>query len=75
MTALDGLKDCDVIVEAIIEQLPAKRELFVRLPYLPGTHDLCQQHLIVDDQLKIAAVNRNGRSGLSDCIFLIRCRS
>jgi 3-hydroxybutyryl-CoA dehydrogenase len=27
-TSLDDLKDCDVIVEAIIEQLPAKRELF-----------------------------------------------
>lgn len=27
-TSLEELKDCDVIVEAIIEQLPAKRELF-----------------------------------------------
>jgi 3-hydroxybutyryl-CoA dehydrogenase len=27
-TSLEDLKDCDVIVEAIIEQLPAKRELF-----------------------------------------------
>ncbi len=27
-TRLEDLKDCDVIVEAIIEQLPAKRELF-----------------------------------------------
>jgi len=27
-TALDELKSCDLIVEAIIEQLPAKRELF-----------------------------------------------
>jgi 3-hydroxybutyryl-CoA dehydrogenase len=27
-TALEDLKDCDVIVEAIIEQLPAKRALF-----------------------------------------------
>jgi 3-hydroxybutyryl-CoA dehydrogenase len=30
-TALGELKDCDVIVEAIIEQLPAKRELFAAL--------------------------------------------
>ena len=30
-TALEDLKDCDVIVEAIIEQLPAKRELFSAL--------------------------------------------
>ena len=27
-TSLEELKDCDLIVEAIIEQLPAKRELF-----------------------------------------------
>ncbi len=27
-TSIDDLKDCDVIVEAIIEKLPAKRELF-----------------------------------------------
>jgi 3-hydroxybutyryl-CoA dehydrogenase len=30
-TSLDDLKDCDVIVEAIIEQRPAKRELFSAL--------------------------------------------
>src|SRR5579863_10430604 len=30
-TALDDLKDCDLVVEAIIEQLPAKRELFSAL--------------------------------------------
>jgi 3-hydroxybutyryl-CoA dehydrogenase len=30
-TALEGLKDCDLVVEAIIEQLPAKRELFAKL--------------------------------------------
>ena len=30
-TSLDGLKDCHLIVEAIIEQLPAKRELFAAL--------------------------------------------
>jgi 3-hydroxybutyryl-CoA dehydrogenase len=33
-TSLDDLKDCDVIVEAIIEQLPAKRELFSALDAL-----------------------------------------
>src|SRR5271166_4001695 len=31
VTSLDELRDCDVIVEAIIEQLPAKRELFAKL--------------------------------------------
>jgi 3-hydroxybutyryl-CoA dehydrogenase len=33
-TALEDLKDCDLIVEAIIEQLPAKRELFSALDSL-----------------------------------------
>jgi len=33
-TSLEDLKDCDVIVEAIIEQLPAKRELFSALDRL-----------------------------------------
>ena len=33
-TSLDDLKDCDVIIEAIIEQVPAKRELFAALDKL-----------------------------------------
>jgi 3-hydroxybutyryl-CoA dehydrogenase len=38
-TAIEDLKDCDVVIEAIIEQLPAKRELFGSLDKLcpPGT--------------------------------------
>src|SRR6201993_3452150 len=34
VTSLDEVKSCDVIVEAIIEQLPAKRELFSALDTL-----------------------------------------
>ena len=30
-TSLEDLKECDLVVEAIIEQLPAKRELFAKL--------------------------------------------
>src|SRR5262249_50026899 len=30
-TSVEDLKDCDLIVEAIVEQLPAKRELFAKL--------------------------------------------
>ena len=33
-TNLDDLKDCDIIIEAIIEQLPAKRELWSALDKL-----------------------------------------
>lgn len=40
VTSLDELRDCDVIVEAIIEQLPAKRELF------SGLDSLCPSHTI-----------------------------
>jgi 3-hydroxybutyryl-CoA dehydrogenase len=40
VTSLDDLKDCDLVVEAIIEQLPAKRELFTALD------SLCQAHTI-----------------------------
>src|SRR5271154_115618 len=35
-TAIEDLKDCDLVVEAIIEQLPAKRELFAKLDALCG---------------------------------------
>ena len=40
VTSLDELKDCDVIVEAITEQLPAKRDLFSALD------SLCRPHAI-----------------------------
>ncbi len=35
-TALEDLKDCDLVIEAIIEQLPVKRELFSALDALCG---------------------------------------
>jgi 3-hydroxybutyryl-CoA dehydrogenase len=35
-TVIEDLKDCDLIVEAIIEQLPAKRELFATLDRICG---------------------------------------
>jgi 3-hydroxybutyryl-CoA dehydrogenase len=37
-TAIDDLQDCDLVIEAIIEQLPAKRELFATLDIIcPAT--------------------------------------
>ncbi len=38
--SLEDLKDCDVIVEAIIEQLPAKRELFSALDGMCGPNTI-----------------------------------
>jgi 3-hydroxybutyryl-CoA dehydrogenase len=40
ITSLEELKDCDLIVEAIIEQLPAKRELFANLDTLCPPHTI-----------------------------------
>jgi 3-hydroxybutyryl-CoA dehydrogenase len=39
-TSLEDLKDCDVILEAIIEQLPAKRELFSALDGVCGPNTI-----------------------------------
>ena len=39
-TSLEDLKDCDVIVEAIVEQLPAKRELFAALDAICGPNTI-----------------------------------
>lgn len=40
VTAIEELKDCDLIVEAIIEQLPVKRELFGALDSLCPAHTI-----------------------------------
>ena len=39
-TSLQDLKDCDLVVEAIIEKLPAKRELFAELDALCPAHTI-----------------------------------
>jgi 3-hydroxybutyryl-CoA dehydrogenase len=39
-TSLEDLKDCDVVIEAIIEQLPVKRELFAALDGLCPAHTI-----------------------------------
>ncbi len=39
-TSLDDLKDCDLIIEAIIEQLPAKHELFGALDKICGPNTI-----------------------------------
>ncbi len=39
-TKLDDLKDCDLVVEAIIEQLPEKKELYASLDKVCGKHTI-----------------------------------
>jgi 3-hydroxybutyryl-CoA dehydrogenase len=39
-TSLEDLKDCDLIIEAIVEQLPVKRELFAALDALCPAHTI-----------------------------------
>lgn len=39
-TSLEDFKDCDVVIEAIIEQLPAKREIFTALDKLCPAHTI-----------------------------------
>jgi 3-hydroxybutyryl-CoA dehydrogenase len=46
-TALEDLKDCDLVVEAIIEQLPAKRELFAKLD-VSALGNFRQQYFLPD---------------------------
>src|SRR6202142_3367810 len=55
-TSLDDLKDCDVIVEAIIEQLPAKRELFSALD------SLCPPHTIFASNTSSLTITEIARS-------------
>jgi 3-hydroxybutyryl-CoA dehydrogenase len=40
VTSVDELKDCDVIIEAIVEQLSAKRELFASIDSLCTPHTI-----------------------------------
>ncbi|HEX8871715.1 MAG TPA: 3-hydroxyacyl-CoA dehydrogenase NAD-binding domain-containing protein, partial [Candidatus Acidoferrum sp.] len=39
-TSREDFKDCDVVIEAIIEQLPAKREIFAALDKLCPAHTI-----------------------------------
>jgi len=72
-TSLDDLKDCDLIVEAIIEQLPVKRELFGALD------KLCPPQTVFASNTSSLTITEsppppNGRNGLWDCTFSIPCR-
>jgi len=72
-TSLEDLKDCDVIVEAIIEQLPAKRELFSVLDGLCPVHTIFASNTSSLTITEIAAATKRPQRfvGLH---FSIRCR-
>ncbi|MGB2662352.1 MAG: 3-hydroxyacyl-CoA dehydrogenase family protein [Candidatus Acidiferrum sp.] len=58
VTLLDELKDCDLVVEAIIEQLPAKRELFSALDALCPAHTIFASNTSSLTITEIAAVTK-----------------
>jgi len=57
-TAIDELKDCDLVIEAIIEQLPAKRELFAALDTLCPAHTIFASNTSSLTVTEIAAVTK-----------------
>ena len=73
-TNLEDLKDSDLVIEAIIEQLPAKRELWTALDQdLPAAHDFRQQHFVAFHH-RNGHVHASGRTVSWACIFSIPCR-
>ncbi len=58
VTSLAELKDCDLIVEAIIEQLPAKRELFSALDAMCPAHTIFASNTSSLTITEIAAVTK-----------------
>jgi len=58
VTVLGELKDCDVVIEAIIEQLPAKRELFAELDGLCPGHTIFASNTSSLTITEIAAVTK-----------------
>jgi 3-hydroxybutyryl-CoA dehydrogenase len=58
VTAVEELKDCDVIIEAIIEQLPAKCELFSALDVLCPSHTIFASNTSSLNITEIAAATK-----------------
>ncbi len=57
-TSLDDFKDCDLVIEAIIEQLPAKRELFSALDGICATQAIFASNTSSLTITEIAAVTK-----------------
>jgi 3-hydroxybutyryl-CoA dehydrogenase len=58
VTSIDELRDCDLIIEAILEQLPAKRELFAALDTLCPAHTIFASNTSSLTITEIAAVTK-----------------
>ena len=61
-TSLQDLKDCDLVVEAIIEKLPAKRELFAELDALCPAHTIFASNTSSLTIMEIAASTKRPQS-------------
>jgi 3-hydroxybutyryl-CoA dehydrogenase len=57
-TSIDDLKECDVIIEAIIEQVPIKRELFGALDKLCPPHAIFASNTSSIPIIEIAAATK-----------------
>ncbi len=73
-TSSEDLKDCDLIIEAIIEQLPAKRELLATLDAICPPAAIFASNTSSLTITEIAAATKRPRAICRACTFLIRCR-
>jgi len=72
--AIEDLKDCDLVIEAIIEQLPAKRELFAALDKLCPANAIFASNTSSLTRLRKSPLPPSVRNDSSACTSLIRCR-
>ncbi len=74
-TNLEDLKDCDIVIEAIIEQLPAKRELWGALDKICPKATIFASNTSSLSITEMATFHPASRTVSWACIFLIPFRS
>ena len=73
-TAVKDLKDCDIVIEAVVEDLDAQeRDVEGARRPLPAAHDLRLQHLDPHDR-RDGRGHQRGPTGSSACTSSTRCR-
>ena len=66
-TRLEDLADCDIVIEAIIENLDIKKETYRHArPDLQARHDLLLEHVLADDHGDVRG-HASGRTGSPAC--------